>query len=282
MEPPISSVGIASGFLHDGFVHLTLFDTQACARLTEVWRNFAARHSGGFASTLLINDAALRADVHRALLPDVEAAMAAALPSYRVVFCGFVNKAPGSATLMPLHQDITMTDENRRPAISLWAPLVDVDTANGCLMIVPGSHRLNAAPRAPGTPFAAAPLESELHRRYVQPLELAAGDAALMDQRLFHASGRNEAACARPVVAAVLVPCDQSLLYYHRTPAEPIAELEGFEVPDDFFLEHQLGQRPASGRSLGSIPEAAEPISLARLTEVLDRDRGSPATRGMH
>ena len=143
MGAPTASPTIDGELSRDGFARLFLFDAERCARLTEIWRVFAARHCGGFSSTVLINDAGMRTDIHRALLPDVETATKAALSDYRVVFCGFVNKDPGSTMLMPLHQAITMTDESRRPAISLWAPLIDVDVANGCLVIVPGSHRLN-------------------------------------------------------------------------------------------------------------------------------------------
>ena len=53
---------------------------------------------------------------------------------------------PGEDTyLSPWHQEYpyNLTSDN---AVTLWLPLVDVDLANGCLLLAPGSHGLGALP----------------------------------------------------------------------------------------------------------------------------------------
>jgi len=72
-------------------------------------------------------------------------------------------------------------------------------------------------------------------------------------------------AAARPVVTAALVPAGQPLRYYHRVAGHAGAMLEGFEVPDDFLLDHRLGTRPERGVCFGSWPERSDPITAEAL-----------------
>ena len=252
-----------------GFTCVSLFSPDQLGTLLTVWNDFARYHRGGFSSTLLLDDG-LRRDVHQALSRHAAPALARVMPSHRAIFLGFVNKDPGSQTPMPMHQDITMTEEERRPGISLWAPLVDVDETNACLRVVPGSHRLNRVPRAPGSPFPAADIEDAVTRDLARPVPLRAGEAVLIDQRLFHASGRNETPSARPVLAAVLIPRDQAAHYVHRTITGSIPELELFEMPDDFLLSCRLGSPPRSGFLKRTMPESVEPLSFERIARASD------------
>jgi Phytanoyl-CoA dioxygenase (PhyH) len=248
-----------------GFAYVSLFGPDEIRTLLAVWNHFARFHQGGFASTLLLPNSAARHDIHRVLSHHAAPAVARAMPSYRTIFLGFVNKDPGSRTPMPMHQDITLTEEERQPGISLWAPLIDVDENNACLCVVPGSHLLNRVPRAPGTPFPAAAIEDALMRDLARAVPLQAGQAVLMDQRLFHASGHNQTPRARPVLAAVLIPHDQAAHYVHRIVTGSSVELERFEVADNFLLSHRLGSAPRSGLSKGRMPEAIEPLSFGQI-----------------
>jgi len=248
-----------------GFAVLPKLAADARIPIERLWDSVAHLHAGGFSATIMLADTHVRRSVHMTLAPAL-AQLTRLLSAWRPVVCGFANKDAGSHAPMPPHQDITLVDETAGSALSLWMPMLDVGSSNGCLRVVPGSHRLNSAPRAPGTPFAAQYLEDRLRAHHSVELALEAWQPVVIDQRLFHESGSNVSDASRPVVTAALIPADQPLRYYHRTMGDAGAVLEGFMVPDDFLLDHRLGCRPERGICFGAWPERSDIISMEMLS----------------
>ncbi|MDB5693993.1 MAG: hypothetical protein JWO81_3056 [Alphaproteobacteria bacterium] len=77
------------------------------------------------------------------------------LNGYRLVACGVINKSPGKGVLH-VHRDPDVLADRRFAAISAWCPVVDVDEANGSLMMLPGSHKLPNIEAASSSRFYAA------------------------------------------------------------------------------------------------------------------------------
>jgi phytanoyl-CoA hydroxylase len=74
-----------------------------------------------------------------------------------------------------------LADARTTNSIIAWVPLTDAHIENSCLLIVPGSHRLElTGPKFP----------DEITARGV-PLEAAPGDVVFMNQNTLHASTRN-------------------------------------------------------------------------------------------
>jgi len=250
-------------FDRHGYVAVDLLDSSSVSHLLAIYERFADRHADGFSATLLSPDLGYRRLANKEVEQVIALRVASIVCDYRHISSGFAVKQPGGARgRMPLHQDITMATEEGRPALSLWIPLVEVNDRNGSLEMVAGSHRLNRKPRAPGTTFAASLFEAEIRDRYISTIAMQPGQAVFMDQALFHSSSPNLSPRPRPVAVSVLVPREQPLVYYHRQEIDGRILLERFEVPDDFFLYHAVGSRPARGLSTGFVEETAEPISL--------------------
>ncbi len=240
----------------DGFVRLEPLGADRLERVRAIFEGFADRYDGGFLATLLLPDLAHRRAVHEALAVEMDPLVDAALHGYRSVFWGFVVKRPSEDGELGLHQDITLLAEgDTRPGLTVWTPLVDVEPANGCLSMVPGSHRTNSMPRGPGTPFPYPEAEAAIRERCLVELPAPAGTGVAMDHRTFHCSPPNTGTATRPAVAGILLPREADLRYYHRTIGEAGPCLEGFAVDDGFLLRHLLGTRPDGGRSLGTAPE---------------------------
>jgi hypothetical protein len=254
-------------FTRDGFACLDLIAAGRVERLRAVFDRFAERYDRDFLATLLIPDPGHRRAVHEALAVEMDPLVDVALSGYRPVFWGFAVKRPGEDGEVSLHQDITFLADGGRPGITLWAPLVDVASANGCLSLVPGSHRTNDRPRGPGTPFPYPEAEEMIRERYLVEVPALAGTAIAMDQRTFHCSPPNAGGAPRPAVTGILLPAEQSLRYYHRTTDDAGPCLEGFVVDDGFLLRHLLGFRPDGAQSLGIEPEAVAELH----TEVMTR-----------
>lgn len=102
-----------------------------------------------------------------------------------------MNKPAAQGTVLPWHQDggdVWALD--RDPLVTIWMALDDATAANGCVEVIPGSHRLGLVTAQGST------LSEEDARRYcpenrVHPLEVPAGHAVLLHNWLIHRSGVN-------------------------------------------------------------------------------------------
>lgn len=240
-------------FARDGYVRVPLVDAAAVRALAAVQARWRRDAGPGFSSTLLERDPVQRAQVHAAIAALLDAPLAARLAGRRAALCTFVAKAPGQPDgAVPLHQDWSFFDETLGTPVGVWCPLVDVDVENGCLEVVPGSHRVSAAPRPVRAPFAFAAREPELRRR-LRTLPMRAGEALIFDPRLFHASPPNRSAAPRAAATAVMVPAAAGLRYYHvPDPERAPWVVDVFAVDDELYLHHRPG-RPPSGARLADI-----------------------------
>jgi ectoine hydroxylase-related dioxygenase (phytanoyl-CoA dioxygenase family) len=115
----------------------------------------------------------------------------------------FVTKLPdaeGEHSDIPWHQDAGYGPLEPASDVTVWLPLVDSDERNGCLRVVPGSHRLGLLDHGPA---ALNPLLREAHsdQRGIA-LPLAAGEAVAFSGLLLHGSGPNRSSAPRPAFYA--------------------------------------------------------------------------------
>lgn len=102
-----------------------------------------------------------------------------------------MNKPAGQGTHLPWHQDggdVWALD--RDPLVTVWVALDPATRANGCVEVIPGSHRLGLL-SANGSTVAADVVPEHCPVEQVLPLELEAGHAVLMHNWLIHRSGVN-------------------------------------------------------------------------------------------
>lgn len=130
--------------------------------------------------------------LHPGLLEEVRSLIGS---SIRTISTNVFNKPPGVDGRHPLHQDLRYFAY--RPAegiVAAWTAISPCTRQNGCLAVVPGSHR--GALREHALPdwefvnagfFAAAdaPIADRVH------VEMEPGDTLLFHPLLMHGSGRN-------------------------------------------------------------------------------------------
>ena len=115
-------------------------------------------------------------------------------------------KRPHTSSLWDWHQDFAFWRENgiERPAMCTIAiALGPVTEANGCMRLVPGSHRLGALPiseigEGQGTDPAA--VEAALDGASTELCELASGDMVVFHSNTLHSSGPNESDVPRTML----------------------------------------------------------------------------------
>lgn len=191
----------------------------------------------GFVSSVW-QASALRRRAHDMIVSALHDSLSTVLAGYRIVLASFVVRSSGSVEQdMPLHQDWTFVDEAAAQSLGVWIPLQDVDASNGCLQVVPGSHRHQQPMRAIGGGFRYGMLEAELREQYLVDVPAQAGDAICFDHRLIHCSRPNGSSQPRFAVGAVLLPVGQAL---HLGFKQPDGSLRFEDVADDFLLSADL------------------------------------------
>lgn len=257
---------LGARFCVDGYLVLDLLDPDDVSRLLDFYGAFRERHEEGFMATVLTTDLEARARIHAEVSAVLRRRVLPVLDDYRIVVGSYaVKQAACADSFVGLHQDLSFVDEPELVGVSLWCPLVDVHAGNGGLSVARGSHVLNSHYREPcSLPYDDALVEL-IAARHLTPLSMRAGQALLMDSRLFHGSSPNLAAAPRVVAAGVAVPRESRLLYCHRDFDGDDSVLEVFEVPDDFYVRHTIGQRPREGRHATTVPRRVEELSEERL-----------------
>ena len=109
----------------------------------------------------------------------------------------FMNKPAEKGTWLPWHQD-RWNYLNRDPLLTTWTALDPATLANGCVQIIPGSHRFGLLNPAHPSGFVSEEQAAELLAQHSPvPLELEPGEAVLLHNWLLHASDVNRTGVSR-------------------------------------------------------------------------------------
>jgi hypothetical protein len=257
-RPRLLDAGLESELDEQGYVvargFLSGSEVEALARLSE--HKDAAVHHRPFGASLHSDDVAYRRAVDAGIRSILDAKVEELAPGYRLCFGNFLAKAPvdGSddAGEVKLHQDLSFVNEAEFQSLSYWIPLTDTDEHNGCLRIVPGSHRYSRSLRWPGAPFAFAADEALLLRR-ARAVPARAGDAVIFCAKLVHWSAPNRSSERRLVAGGLTVPRVAPLIYLHQDPST-LASLDVYRVSDDFYAHHAYRSRPKGVEPIARIP----------------------------
>lgn len=135
-----------------------------------------------------------------------------------------MTKDPRYSSLTSWHRDIRYWSFERPELVSTWLALGRERYENGCLLVLPGSHRIDfSSEQLDAAQFLRTDVEEN------QPLlqketavELDPGDVLFFHCRLFHAAGRNQTGETK-----------FSLVHtYHANDNRPIAGTRSAAVPD--------------------------------------------------
>ena len=114
-------------------------------------------------------------------------------PDVKYHHCKINSKLHGSQMVVHYHQDFPYTPHTNDDVITALLLLDDVDEGNGCLMVVPGTHKGAIDSLYESGEFTGKVnpvLEEEYLKRQV-PIEGKAGSVCLMHTRLLHGSETN-------------------------------------------------------------------------------------------
>ncbi len=134
-----------------------------------------------------------------------------------------MTKAPGFSSVTLWHQDNRYWAFDYENLVSVWLALGEEGKTNGCLRIIPGSHKLDLdSGRFDSAMFLRPDLvENKLLIQQARTVELGPGDVLFFHSRLFHAAGRNLSDETKLSV----------VFTYHQTSNKPIKNTRSARFP---------------------------------------------------
>ena len=118
----------------------------------------------------------------------------------------FMNKPAGEGTQLNWHQD-RWSHLDREPLLTIYTALDPATEENGCVRIIPNSHRRSLVPLT-------RPDERRAHQEKIVaesesiPLELGAGEVVLLHNWMFHSSGVNSSDVPRRAFSVCYMPAE--------------------------------------------------------------------------
>jgi phytanoyl-CoA hydroxylase len=128
-------------------------------------------------------------------------------------------KPPEQGAPFPMHQDYPYFPHERHSVLAASIHLDDTDEENGCLHVVPGSHRFGPLEARGESKTVDYPLESGA------PCPAAAGDVLFFNYLTIHGSGANRSARTR-----------RNVLFQYRDPADAPLLRDGVEGHVDWGM----------------------------------------------
>ena len=272
-----SDVARQNRFDRDGFVVIDFLGADEVKTLHNVATAEAVHGNQPFYSSIFSHDGAYRERVSEPVCTAFADPISRAFANADQIYGGFMTKMPLPQSFIGFHQDWTIVDEEQHQAAGIWCALGDVDETNGCLLVVPGSHRLPSAPRGFNSGFPYDPLIPELLRAHTIRVPMRAGQAMIFSQRLFHGSNPNTVAgrlrlCAHGIVA----PRDAQVQHYVAGGmVAPHGSIARFDVERAFYRStFRWGVAPDAANYRGDVRDECKVASAAELRELLPAING--------
>ena len=266
-----------SEFEKNGFVIVDYYTPEEVAYLLGLYRELHPKDEEGFFPSTFSKDKNYRIVADEEIRKIGNRSINKYLQDIKVVCGSFIVKSPGEASIMDVHQDMTLVDESEFTGVNIWCPLIDLTDDNGLLFALPESHRFFPTYRGASLPTIYEHVYDEV-KKYSKPLYLKAGQAVIFDQSILHWSRPNLSKQVRPVTNTYFTHKDARYQICYLDPSNP-SKVEVFQQADTFMTDfEQFGEniydKPKIGKSLGY-----HDYAFPKLTkEMLDEKYGNAAT----
>ena len=212
---------------------------------------------GGMFYSLYSKDLEYRKKVHDGIGAILKPLYDSLFQDYKIVLNSYIVKVSGPESEFCLHQDSTSLDETKYSNLSVWIPLQDTDLTNGCMSVIPYSHKMFSPYRGISFDPPFDQISSTL-RKYLQPLELKKGEILLFDNRLVHNSVLNTSGKDRVVAMSGIYPIGAPIITCYKDENDRSSPIEIIEQEEDFLLTYPNFKngcrcRPETGHSVGFV-----------------------------
>lgn len=253
-------------FEREGYVQLDLLNENELANLLDVYERFLGQPKEGDGRAHLYESSRTHSlewniNLNNALRDGFEAPIARFFCDYNLFGGTFMLKVPVNSSILPLHQDWSIVQEDKYVSAFIWCPLVDITPENGGLFVIPRSHRFFNNFRS-GSMQSQRIMPEGVIKEHVVDIRLKAGQALAYYDRLFHGSYQNHTDQQRIVATARVNEKAADLVYYHQVSEN---EVDIIKATPEFYLKDasnlDKGIRPEGFQTLETIPYTYEPVT---------------------
>lgn len=233
-----------------GYVVVDLLDPAEVAELRDFYVTHADRGDlnpegaynemyGEFTIMNSRND--FRRDAFAIIDRIVSARAAEHLIDVRAVIANFVNKPPGGG-VVPVHQNISVVEEDEARSVSVWVALVDITEENGPLQFVDGTHRFLRGKRGPWAYSEFFGIDEATIEERFKTVPIRAGQAIVLDDAVVHYSPPNRSSERRLAIQLVMGPDELPSTYYECTSDDDeTMHLDHLEIDPAYFFDFWNG-----------------------------------------
>jgi hypothetical protein len=214
-------------FDEKGYVVIDFFNEAEIRFFLDYWEKSPHSFDKGTFTSIFSWDADRNSEFSALVSAAAQPKVNEILPGWLAEGATYTVKGPKGSepTQFSLHQDNNVVDEAHAPSLGLWVALVDTDTRNGGLCVLPGSHeKFKGAIRGTGMPSLFLNFDEEVES-LVEHIQVKAGQACIFAHSLFHGSPSNFTDEERIIIHAGLFAPGSTPLHYFKT-----SDADGKEV----------------------------------------------------
>lgn len=246
-------------FNKDGYVVIDLLNEMEVLELTSFF--YSVDHSsdrGGFYTTTWLEDNSVRLatnnEMKRLLSPKLESI----LDNYKYFYGSFFVKKAGKSNNCDAHQDWSCINEPEFTSVTIWCALQDVDEKNGCLCILPRSHRLTNYIRGRHMSNYLEQVSHLINKNNLKPISIKKGQAVIFNQRMIHGSFGNYSSGLRLACGLVGAPAEAKLIHYV---ANGDASLKILDAENDLFSKYDTFDRMTDVEGINDVRYFHKPMT---------------------
>jgi hypothetical protein len=143
------------------------------------------------------------------------------------------------------HQDDSVVDETKYYGVYAWISLEDSTIDNGCLWMLPGSHKLGNKHRSLTVPKQFTGYW-DIVKKYAVNVPAKAGEVIFFDNAIMHGSLTNMSGHTRVALTNVVLPKEAQVITHFMDEATPKDKVEVYAVTEDFWNNCDILKRPPS------------------------------------
>ena len=253
MNKVFHNEALQQAFQENGYVVVDLLDADDIAHLNTLFSSHAEQYGQPFHTSHFSADKAYKQQVHETVASIVGPKVTQLVDGFRPVFGNFMIKQPDPNAFMPLHADWTYVDESQCRSIAVWVPLVDTTQENGCLGVIPKSHKVMNAIRGPRIQQTSYQHDKQWVKDYGVLLPMKAGQAVIYDHALMHYSPPNKSQTPRPALNLSMTPANAEMRHYCIPEGADVIEVYKVDDPA-FFINYDNFKRPETNSLVNTLP----------------------------
>jgi ectoine hydroxylase-related dioxygenase (phytanoyl-CoA dioxygenase family) len=228
----IKNIDLIENFSKNGFVKTDITEKKVLANLKKLADEHLQVKSGYFNYSLMELSPEKNVLLHTKIVEILQPLLIDLFHNYKVLSASFLVKPANFNEEMLLHQDWTFTDESAYMPVTIWIPLQKVNSNNGALFFIPGSHLLFKNFRS--FDYETLRAKSENFKSEMTNIDVNENEVVLFHPAIFHGSFANKSNKHRLVVSATILP-QEAPYWYIKKKNDCEASIQ-FLNEDSFFF----------------------------------------------